>query len=104
MPFGCSQRYFCLAYKPALSQVRQEVLFVLEMKRTCGHEVSCEATREAGLRPMKRAFGSRRGSCALRFMATKLPLHTSVASASYRRKAISLTNRSFYAIINAERW
>ena len=41
---------------------------------------------EAGLCPMKRAFGSRRSSCALRFMATKLPLHTSVASASYRRK------------------
>ena len=43
---------------------------------------------EAGLRPMKRAFGSRRGSCALHFMATKLPLHTSEASASYRRKPL----------------
>ena len=41
---------------------------------------------EAGLRPMKRAFGSRRGYCALRFMATKLPLHRSrKASASYRQ-------------------
>ena len=38
VPFGCSQRYFCLAYKPALSQVRQEVLFVLEMKRADAHE------------------------------------------------------------------
>ena len=35
---------------------------------------------------MKRAFGTRKTSRALRFTATKLPLHTSVASASYRRR------------------
>ena len=64
----------------------KEVLFVLEMKRADAHEASCGATREVGLRPMKRAFGPRRGNVALRFMATKLPPHTSVASASYRRK------------------
>ena len=40
---------------------------------------------EAGLRPMKRGFGTRKTSRALRFTATKLPLHTSVASASYSR-------------------
>ena len=54
--------------------------------RLAAHEASCEATREAGLRPMKRAFGTRKTSRALRFTATKLPLHTSVASASYRRR------------------
>ena len=42
---------------------------------------------EAGLRPMKRAFGSRKSNCALRFMAATPPLHRSrKASASYRRK------------------
>ena len=41
---------------------------------------------EAGLRPMKRAFGSRRGYCALRFVARAPPLHRSrKASASYSR-------------------
>ena len=30
----------------------KEVLFVLEMKRADAHEASCEATHEAGLRPM----------------------------------------------------
>jgi len=47
------------------------------MKRADSHEASCAATRDAGLRPMKRAFGTGRGYRALRFMATKLPLHTS---------------------------
>ncbi|MBQ8214409.1 MAG: hypothetical protein IJZ80_10400 [Clostridia bacterium] len=32
---------------------------------------------EAGLRPMKRAFGTRKGYRALRFMAATPPLHTS---------------------------
>ena len=42
---------------------------------------------EAGLRPVKRAFGTRKTLCALRFTATKLPLHTSrKACASYRRR------------------
>ena len=41
---------------------------------------------EAGLRPMKRAFGTRKTSRALRFTATKLLLHTSrKACASYSR-------------------
>ena len=41
---------------------------------------------EAGLRPMKRAFGTRRVFRALRFTATKLLLHTSrKACASYSR-------------------
>ena len=87
------------------------VLFCLEMKRADAHEASCEATHEAGLRPMKRAFGSRRGNVALRFMATKLPPHTSVASASYRRKPMLhlklppsvLKNTEKCAIINLER-
>ena len=36
---------------------------------------------------MKRAFGTRKTSRALRFTATKLPLHTSrKACASYRRR------------------
>ena len=39
---------------------------------------------EAGLRFMKCGFATRRSLCALRFMATKLPLHRSrKASASY---------------------
>ena len=56
---------------------------------------------EAGLRPMKRAFGSRRSNIALRFMArarrfieaVRLLLHVCKANAS-------LTKRRFYAIIN----
>ena len=32
---------------------------------------------EAGLRPMKRGFATRKGNFALRFMATELPLHRS---------------------------
>ena len=46
-----------------------ELKLFLEMKRADAHEASCEATHEAGLRPMKRAFGSRRSNIALRFMA-----------------------------------
>ena len=64
--------------------LRKQVLF--SVKRADAHEVSCLATHEAGLRPMKRAFGTRKTFRALRFTATKLPLHTSVASASYRRR------------------
>ena len=45
----------------------RQVLF--SMKRADAHEASCAATREAGLRPMKRAFGTRKGYRALRFMA-----------------------------------
>jgi len=55
------------------------------------HEVSREATHEAGLRPMKRACGSRRSTCALRFMArarrfieaVRLLLHIREANASF---------------------
>ena len=42
---------------------------------------------EAWLCPMKRAFGSRRRSLALRFMATKLPLHESRGLFLHIRKA-----------------
>jgi len=45
------------------------VLFCLEMKRAGAHEASCEATHEAGLRPMKRGFATRRSNIALRFTA-----------------------------------
>jgi len=39
---------------------------------------------EAGLRPMKRAFGTQGRGDALRFMFAKHTHHASVASASYR--------------------
>ena len=68
--------YACCAYLASFLSTRSKkkstaiaVLFFLEMKRADAHEASCEATHEAGLRPMKRAFGSRRSYCALRFMA-----------------------------------
>ena len=48
------------------------------------HEASCKATHEAGLRPMKRACGTWRELCALRFMFAKQTHHASVASALYR--------------------
>jgi four helix bundle protein len=56
---------------------------------------------EAGLRPMKRAFGSRRSNIALRFMAATPPLHRSrKASASYSPKAnASLTKLKKYDIL-----
>ena len=48
---------------------------------------------EAGLRPMKRAFGSRKASSALRLMATKLPHHRSrKASASYSQSECFMNN------------
>jgi len=53
----------------------RQVLF--SMKRADAHEVSCIATHEAGLRPMKRAFVTRRGYRELRFVAAVPPLHTS---------------------------
>ena len=53
------------------------VRFCLEMKRADAHEASCEATHEAGLRPMKRGFATRRSNIALRFMAALPPLHAS---------------------------
>jgi len=34
---------------------------------------------EAGLRPMKRAFGTGQSYCALRFTAAKPPLHASLS-------------------------
>ena len=56
-----------------------QVLF--SMKRT----LRC-MKNEAGLRPIKRAFGTRRTLSALRFIFAKQMHHASVASASYRRK------------------
>jgi hypothetical protein len=47
---------------------------------------------EAGLRPMKRAFGTRKGYRALRFTATKLPLHASRRLVLHIRAA----NASFF--------
>jgi hypothetical protein len=42
---------------------------------------------EAGLRPMKRAFGTRKGTHALRFMRAKRVLHGGSAAAScFQRK------------------
>ena len=55
----------------------RQVLF--SMKRT----FRC-MKNEAGLRPMKRAFGTWRELCALRFMFAKQTHHTSAARASYR--------------------
>ena len=55
---------------------------------------------EAGLRPMKRAFGSRRTLCALRFMATKLPLHKShKAFASCSQSECFIKSLDFPAIL-----
>ena len=75
---------------------------------------------EAGLRPMKRAFGSRRSWCALCFMAATPPLHRSrKASASCSRSECfinstpsarfgtkALRSSRFYAILISEerRW
>ena len=53
---------------------------------------------EAGLRPMKRAFGSRRTSRALRFMAELPPLHASQRLALHIREA----NASFLLAIRPE--
>ena len=53
---------------------------------------------EAGLHPMKRAFGSRRGYCALRIMAATPPLHRSrKASASYSRSECFIESPQFPA-------
>jgi len=68
------------------------VLF--SMKRADAHEASCAATRESGLRPMKRAFGTRKGYRALRFMAATPPLHTSRRLVLHIREA----NASFFRL------
>ena len=52
-----------------------------------GHEASCKATREAGLRPVKRGFATRKERRALRFIFAKQMLHTSIASASYEPRS-----------------
>ena len=49
---------------------------------------------EAGLRPMKRAFGTRKCYRALRFMAATPPLHTSHRLVLHIRKA----NASFFRL------
>ena len=76
------------------------------------HEASCEATHEAGLCPMKRAFGTRRSrvrfascECNERIMATQLPLHICEANASlnYRLCAGELTAARFCAIITPKK-
>jgi four helix bundle protein len=55
---------------------------------------------EAGLRPMKRGFTTRKGNFALRFMATELPLHRSCkASASYSRSECFIGKTMFCAIL-----
>ena len=64
------------------------------MKRADAHEASCAATHEAGLRPMKRAFGTRKGYRALRFMAATPPLHTSHRLVLHIREA----NASFFRL------
>ena len=78
---------------PAKKKAIRESGWLFSMKRADAHEASCEATREAGLRPMKRAFGTRKTSRALRFTATKLLLHTSrKACASYSRSECFIYN------------
>ena len=72
--------------------VHKQVLF--SMKRADAHEASCAATREAGLRPMKCAFGTRKGYRALRFMAATPPLHTSYRLVLHIREA----NDSFFRL------
>ena len=69
-------RWFKSNYPSQKKALAQASAFFNEARLTA-HEASCAATREAGLRPMKRAFGTRKGYRALRFTATKLPLHTS---------------------------
>ena len=55
---------------------------------------------EAGLRPMKRGFATRRSNIALRFMAALPPLHASQRLALHIREAnASLTNQRFRAIL-----
>ena len=49
---------------------------------------------EAWLRPMKRAFGTLRGYCALRFTAATPPLHTSRRLVLHIREA----NASFFRL------
>ena len=80
------------------------VLFFLEMKCADAHEASCEATHEAGLCPMKRAFGSRRSYRALRFMRAKIAEQFASSSQSNAPLHIdevdaSLTKQWVYAIL-----
>ena len=88
--FGESATPLSAGSNPAVTSKKKStaiaVLFFLEMKRADAHEASCKATHEAGLRLVKRAFGSRRCNIALCLMTTELLLHRSCkASASYSR-------------------
>ena len=59
---------------------------------------------EAGLRPMKRGFATRKGNFALRFMATELPFHRSrKASDSYSRSEYSFDFKKNENILTKEK-
>ena len=67
--------------QPSMSFRFESSGVLFSMKRT----LRC-MKNEAGLRPIKRAFGTRRTLSALRFIFAKQMHHASVASASYRRR------------------
>ena len=67
---------------PSQKKALAEASAFFNEARLAAHEASCEATREAGLRPMKRAFGTRRRKSALRFMRASRAHHSNAVAAS----------------------
>jgi hypothetical protein len=75
------------------------VIFCLEMKRADAHEASCEATHETGLRPMKRAFGSRKVTLRLA-SRVRSECFTAPCAASYRRSRCKKTKKFYVLLTN----